>query len=95
MRRLLSIITSILLLWSCSPENIGNLNPDEILKPSDYGDFVLKENVIFFSESFEEYVNVIDTLTIKISNKVPEEYIPATGDIIYCMKTGRSLIYKT
>ena len=90
MRRLLSIITSILLLWSCSLENIGNLNPDEILKPSDYGDFVLQENVIFFSESFEEYVNVIDTLTIKISNKVPEEYIPATGDIIYCMKTMNS-----
>ena len=90
MRRLLSIITSILLLWSCSPENIGNLNPDEILKPSDYGDFVLQENVIFFSESFEEYVNVIDTLTIKISNKVPEGYIPATGDIIYCMKTMNS-----
>ena len=90
MRRLLSIITSILLLWSCSLENIGNLNPDEILKPSDYGDFILQENVIFFSESFEEYVNVIDTLTIKISNKVPEEYIPATGDIIYCMKTMNS-----
>lgn len=87
MRRLLSIITSILLLWSCSPENISNINPDEILKPSDYGDFVLHENVIFLSESFEEYVNVIDTLTIKINNKVPEEYIPAMGDIIYCMKT--------
>lgn len=90
MKRLLSVITSILLLWSCLPENIGNLNPDDILKPSDYGDFVLQENVIFFSESFEEYVNVIDTLTIKISNKVPEEYIPATGDIIYCMKTMNS-----
>lgn len=90
MKRLLSVITSILLLWSCLPENIGNLNPDDILKPSDYGDFVLQENVIFFSESFEEYVNVIDTLTIKISNKVPEEYIPAMGDIIYCMKTMNS-----
>ena len=73
MRRLLSIITSILLIWACSPENINNLNPDKILKPSDYGDFVLHENVIFLSESLEEYVNVIDTLTIKINNKVPEE----------------------
>ena len=90
MRRLLSIITSILLIWACSPENINNLNPDKILKPSDYGDFVLHENVIFLSESLEEYVNVIDTLTIKINNKVPEEYIPATGDIIYCMKTKNS-----
>lgn len=87
MKRFLSIIASIFLLLSCTPDNIKNLNPDEILKPSDYGDFVLHENVIFFSESFEEYVNVIDTLTIKINNKVPEEYIPATGDIIYCMKT--------
>jgi len=90
MRRLLFIITSLYLLWACSPDNTGSLNPDEILKPSDYGDFILQENVIFFSESFEEYVNVIDTLTIKISNKVPEEYIPATGDIIYCMKTMNS-----
>lgn len=90
MKRFLSIIASIFLLLSCTPDNIKDLNPDEILKPSDYGDFVLQENVIFFSESFEEYVNVIDTLTIKISNKVPEEYIPATGDIIYCMKTKNS-----
>ena len=90
MKRFLSIIASIFLLLSCTPDNIKDLNPDEILKPSDYGDFVLHENVIFFSESFEEYVNVIDTLTIKINNKVPEEYIPATGDIIYCMKTKNS-----
>ena len=87
MKRFLSIIASIFLLLSCTPDNIKDLNPDEILKPSDYGDFVLHENVIFLSESFEEYVNVIDTFTIKINNKVPEEYIPATGDNIYCMKT--------
>ena len=87
MKRFLSIIASIFLLLSCTPDNIKDLNPDEILKPSDYGDFVLHENVIFLSESFDEYVNVIDTFTIKINNKVPEEYIPATGDIIYCMKT--------
>ena len=87
MKRFMSIIASIFLLLSCTPDNIKDLNPDEILKPSDYGDFVLHENVIFLSESFEEYVNVIDTFTIKINNKVPEEYIPATGDIIYCMKT--------
>ena len=91
MKRIISIIASVLCVCSCSLfDDLGGLDIDDILKPSDYGDFVLQENVIFLSESFENHVDVIDSLTIKIKKSIPEEYIPQNGDIIYCMKTANS-----
>lgn len=91
MKRIISIIASVLCVCSCSLfDDLGGLDIDEILKPSDYGEFVLQENVIFLSESFENHLDVIDSLTIKIKNSIPEEYIPQNGDIIYCMKTANS-----
>ena len=46
--------------------------------------------MVFLSESFADYVEVVDTLTIRIRNSIPEKYIPENGDIIYCMKNDKS-----
>lgn len=82
-------------ICSCSIEDTEGaggetLEPEDFLTASDYGDFTLQDNVVFLSESFADYVEVVDTLTIRIRNSIPEKYIPENGDIIYCMKNDKS-----
>lgn len=95
MKRLLWIAAALMHICSCSIEDTEGdggetLEPEDFLTASDYGDFILQDNVVFLSESFADYVEVVDTLTIRIRNSIPEKYIPENGDIIYCMKNDKS-----
>lgn len=88
MKKIILLLLVIISTISCSEFgfNFGDLFP----KPEEPQDFILQDGVILLTETYGDYINIVDELTININNNIPDEYIPEYGEIIYCMKTKNS-----